>query len=163
MGNRARIVGTVQYYEAGGYYQVSGLSYRQMKPDDPNNLQKLSEGNAAGYVSISADDFASAIVSIETEAGAAEYKLSDIAMNTTVEMDGLTVQSVYVAENGCATLTCAAGDAEVTVRLEPLKVNGEAFDPNTLAGKTIDVRAAVDMYDNAPQLHVFTAEGISIH
>ena len=163
VGNRARIVGTVQYYEAGGCYQVSGLSYRQMKPDDPNNLQKLSEGNAAGYVSISADDFASAIVSIETEAGAAEYKLSDIAMNTTVEMDGLTVQSVYVAENGCATLTCAAGDAEVTVRLEPLKVNGEAFDPNTISGKTIDVRAAVDMYDNAPQLHVFTAEGISIH
>ena len=163
VGNRARIVGTVQYYEAGSCYQVSGLSYRQMKPDDPNNLQKLSEGNAAGYVSISADDFASAIVSIETEAGAAEYKLSDIAMNTTVEMDGLTVQSVYVAENGCATLTCAAGDAEVTVRLEPLKVNGEAFDPNTLSGKTIDVRAAVDMYDNAPQLHVFTAEGISIH
>lgn len=163
VGNRARIVGTVQYYEAGGCYQVSGLSYRQMKPDDPNNLQKLSEGNAAGYVSISADDFASAMVSIETEAGAAEYKLSDIAMNTTVEMDGLTVQSVYVAENGCAMLTCAAGDAEVTVRLEPLKVNGEAFDPNTLSGKTIDVRAAVDMYDNAPQLHVFTAEGISIH
>ncbi len=163
VGNRARIVGTVQYYEAGGCYQVSGLSYRQMKPDDPNNLQKLSEGNAAGYVSISADDFASAMVSIETEAGAAEYKLSDIAMNTTVEMDGLTVQSVYVAENGCATLTCAAGDAEVTVRLEPLKVNGEAFDPNTLSGKTIDVRAAVDMYDNAPQLHIFTAEGISIH
>ena len=163
VGNRARIVGTVQYYEAGGCYQVSGLSYRQMKPDDPNNLQKLSEGNAAGYVSISADDFASAMVSIETEAGAAEYKLSDIAMNTTVEMDGLTVQSVYVAENGCATLTCAAGDAEITVRIEPLKVNGEAFDPNTLSGKTIDVRAAVDMYDNAPQLHVFTAEGISIH
>lgn len=163
VGNRARIVGTVQYYEAGGCYQVSGLSYRQMKPDDPNNLQKLSEGNAASYVSISADDFASAMVSIETEAGAAEYKLSDIAMNTTVEMDGLTVQSVYVAENGCATLTCAAGDAEVTVRLEPLKVNGEAFDPNTISGKTIDVRAAVDMYDNAPQLHVFTAEGISIH
>lgn len=163
VGNRARIVGTVQYYEAGGCYQVSGLSYRQMKPDDPNNLQKLSEGNAAGYVSISADDFASAMVSIETEAGAAEYKLSDIAMNTTVEMDGLTVQSVYVAENGCATLSCTAGDAEVTVRLEPLKVNGEAFDPNTLSGKTIDVRAAVDMYDNAPQLHVFTAEGISIY
>lgn len=163
VGNRARIVGTVQYYEAGGCYQVSGLSYRQMKPDDPNNLQKLSEGNAAGYVSISADDFASAMVSIETEAGAAEYKLSDIAMNTTVEMDGLTVQSVYVAENGCATLTCAAGNAEVAVRLEPLKVNGEAFDPNTISGKTIDVRAAVDMYDNAPQLHVFTAEGISIH
>lgn len=163
VGNRARIVGTVQYYEAGGCYQVSGLSYRQMKPDNPNNLQKLSEGNAAGYVSISADDFASAMVSIETEAGAAEYKLSDIAMNTTVEMDGLTVQSVYVAENGCATLSCTADDAEVTVRLEPLKVNGEAFDPNTLSGKTIDVRAAVDMYDNAPQLHVFTAEGISIH
>ena len=33
VGNRSRIVGTVQYYEAGGTYQVSGLTYRLMKPD----------------------------------------------------------------------------------------------------------------------------------
>ena len=163
VGNRARIVGTVQYYEAGGCYQVSGLSYRQMKSDDPNNLQKLSGGNAASYVSMSAEDFAHGTVSIETGDGNAEYRLSDIAMNTTVEVKGLTVQSVYVDKNGCATLGCTAPEAAVTVRLEPLKANGEAIDPNTLCGKTIDVRAAVDTYDNEPQLHVFTAEGIAIH
>ena len=36
IGNEARIVGTVQYYEAGGTYQVSDLNYRMMKPDDPD-------------------------------------------------------------------------------------------------------------------------------
>ena len=50
VGNEARIVGTVQYYEAGGTYQVSDLNYRMMKPDDPNNIQLLSEGNEPAYV-----------------------------------------------------------------------------------------------------------------
>ena len=49
VGNRARIVGTVQYYEAGGTYQISGLSYREIQPDDPNNLQKLGDGVSALY------------------------------------------------------------------------------------------------------------------
>lgn len=40
VGNLSRIVGTVQYYEAGDRYQVSGLSYRQMKPDAPDNIKK---------------------------------------------------------------------------------------------------------------------------
>ena len=35
LGNRVRIVGTVQYYETGDSWQVSGLQYRVMKPNDP--------------------------------------------------------------------------------------------------------------------------------
>ena len=49
VGNRVRIVGTVQFYETGGTYQVSGLSYRAMRPNDPNNVQKISEGNEPGF------------------------------------------------------------------------------------------------------------------
>ena len=41
VGNESRIVGTVQYYETGDTYQVSGLTYRAMKPDDPSNIKKL--------------------------------------------------------------------------------------------------------------------------
>ena len=35
VGNEVRIVGTVQYYETGGTWQVSGLTYRSMKPPLP--------------------------------------------------------------------------------------------------------------------------------
>ena len=52
VGNESRIVGTVTYYEGGGTWQVSGLSYRAMKPDDPNNIQKISEGNSPAYMTI---------------------------------------------------------------------------------------------------------------
>ena len=57
VGNEVRIVGTVQYYEVGGTYQVAGLTYRMMKPDDPGNIQKLSEGHAPAYVLTDADTF----------------------------------------------------------------------------------------------------------
>ena len=42
VGNEARVVGTVQYYEGGGTWQVSDLTYRLMQPDDPGNVQKIS-------------------------------------------------------------------------------------------------------------------------
>jgi endonuclease YncB( thermonuclease family) len=45
VGNESRIVGTVTYYEAGGTWQVSGLSYRELKPNDPDNIQKISDGH----------------------------------------------------------------------------------------------------------------------
>ena len=32
-GNRVRIVGSVQYYEAGGTYQISDVEYNEFKPD----------------------------------------------------------------------------------------------------------------------------------
>ena len=49
LGNEVRIVGSLQYYETGGTWQIADLNYRVMKPDDPGNIQKLSEGNKASY------------------------------------------------------------------------------------------------------------------
>ena len=50
VGNEARIVGTVQYYEAGGTWQVSDLKYDLMDPKNPNNVQRLGTGYEAAYV-----------------------------------------------------------------------------------------------------------------
>lgn len=162
VGNRARIVGTVQYYETGGYYQVSGLSYRQMKSDDPSNIQKLSEGNSAAYTPVSVTELASS-VSIETESGTMELILSDIMMNTTVQIAELTVESFYRSDDGdSATLNCTSESESFAVRLEALKLNGEETDLDALIGKTISVRGVLDSFNGEAQVHVFTNEGITI-
>ncbi len=75
VGNESRIVGTVQYYEAGGTYQVSGLTYRMMKPDDPGNIQKISEGHSAAFVNITADTLLNGKVAVSlNEDDVAEFE-----------------------------------------------------------------------------------------
>ena len=64
IGNEVRIVGTVSYYETGGSYQVSGLSYRTMKPDDPSNTLKLSEGHSAVYLPTAPEKFATEKINV---------------------------------------------------------------------------------------------------
>ena len=77
VGNRARIVGTVTYYETGGTWQISGLQYREFKPMDPSNTIKISEGHAAGNKLTDAATFTSGQVELEvmTELGSEEYTL----------------------------------------------------------------------------------------
>ena len=69
VGNRVRIVGSVQFYETGGTYQVSGLEYSPMRPNDPNNIQLISEGHEPAYVLTSADTFANSQVEIVDDEG----------------------------------------------------------------------------------------------
>ena len=69
VGNLARIVGTLQYYEAGDSYQISGVTYRQIRPDDPGNLQKLGEGYAPAYAPMTAEAFANGAATVETAEG----------------------------------------------------------------------------------------------
>ncbi len=170
MGNCSRIVGTVQYYEVGGTYQVSGLSYRQMKPDDPNNIQKISEGHSPAYVPTDADTFMNSTVSIELEEGPKEFPYAELAMNTSIEMKGLTVESVYTtnnedsASNGAMTLTCVSDGVTVLVRTTVLYDENKALiTADAYEGKTIDVRGIVDYYDGTYQIKVFSANGITVN
>ena len=64
VGNEVRIVGTVSYYETGNTYQVSGLSYRMMKPDDPSNIQKISDGHEPVYLPTSPERYANGKVDV---------------------------------------------------------------------------------------------------
>ena len=170
MGNLSRIVGTVQYYEVGGTYQVSGLSYRQMKPDDPNNIQKISEGHSPAYVPTDADTFMNSTVSIELEEGSEKFPYAELAMNTSIEMKGLTVESVYTtdnedsASNGAMTLTCVSDGVTVLVRTTVLyDENKTLITADAYEGKTIDVRGIVDYYDGTYQIKVFSANGITVN
>ena len=87
VGNEARIVGTVQYYEAGHTWQVSGLTYRMMKPKDPGNIQIISQGHSPAWTEITPEQLYST-VTIETESGPETYEFAYLAQGTSVLVRG---------------------------------------------------------------------------
>lgn len=164
-GNEARIVGTMQFYEAGGVWQVTDIRYRAMKPNDPNNIQLLSEGHAAAYVPVDADTLMNGVVSLDTDEGAQTCAYAELAQATTVEVRGLTVQSVSAGadESAMFTLLCDSNGVAVPVRTVALyDQNNQPLAADSLAGKTLTVRGIVGRYDGAYQINVYTADGITI-
>jgi len=167
-GNEVRIVGTLQYYEAGGTWQVSGLSYRMMKPDDPGNIQKLSSGHSAAFAPVSADTFANGVVSVETDGETRAFPWAELALGTSVSLTGLQVQEAYTTEDqgsssfGGITLTCESEGAIVTLRTQPLYENGVLITQDRYVGKTLSVRGIVDLYDGAYQIRILSPEHITI-
>ncbi|MBQ4553210.1 MAG: thermonuclease family protein [Clostridia bacterium] len=170
VGNEARIVGTVQYYEAGGTWQVSGLTYRGIKPKDPNNIQKISEGHQPAFVLTDADTFANGEVTLATEEGESTFDYAMLALATSVEMRQLQVKSAYTttdeesSSKGAVTLTCEKDGVTVYIRTAPLyDENGALITEDAYLGKTIDVKGIVDYYDGNYQIKVLTRNGITIH
>lgn len=169
VGNEVRIVGTVQYYEAGGTWQVSGLTYRMMKPKDPGNIQKLSEGHSPAYVLTSADTFVSQ-VTIQGEEIAQTFDYGQLALATSIEMQDLTVTEVYTttdedsSSRGALTLTCQSGGHTVYVRTIPLYgADGTLVIADMFVGKTISVKGIVDFYEGQYQIKVFGLDSISLN
>ena len=171
VGNLSRIVGSVQYYEAGGTYQVSGLTYRQMRPDDPSNIKKISDGHTAAYAELDARDLAEGTVTMTNEDGAAvEYRSAELMLATSVSIDGLEVESIYTttsdssSQKGAMTLTCKAADGtKISVRTAVLTdESGALITAAAYEGKTLNVRGIVDLYDGKYQIKVFTANDITI-
>ena len=177
VGNLARIVGTVTYYETGGTWQISGLQYREFKPMDPSNTIKISEGHAAANKLTDAATFTSGQVELEvmTELGSDETELktfayADMAMSTSIRMENLTVNRVYTTNNGgdsdgAMTLTCTSPEG-ITVDVRTIvlrKDNGELLTEYDLLYKTIDVNGIVDYFSGDYQIKVFTTEDITVH
>ena len=169
VGNEARIVGTVQYYEAGNSYQVSGLTYRQMKPKDPGNIQKLSDGHLPAYTLTDPDTFVNGKVDVERDEEIVTADYAEMALGTSVEMKNLTVKEVYTTENedsssfGAMTLICEADGVTVSVRTVVFRnADGSLVTEDAYLGKTIDVKGIVDTFDSAYQIKVFTADNITI-
>ena len=168
VGNKARIVGTVQYYEAGGTWQVSGLTYRMMKPNDPGNIQKLSDGHAPAWTLTAPETFLS---KIDIPVGDAEqtFDYALLALGTSVEMRGLTVKEVYTTMDeesssyGAMTLTCEADGQTILVRTVPLYDGNTQVTEDRFLGQTIDVKGIVDFYEGQYQVKVFTLNSITFN
>ena len=181
VGNRVLIVGSVQYYETGGTYQISDIFYHAMRPDDPENIQKISEGHAAAYPEVSAKDLLTKQVEIDVtlvdEDGneSVETKTFDygfITMHGTASLKDLVIKSVYTTTNegsanyGALSITCEAQDGtEIVLRTIVLKdadgktITAEAFP----VGSVIDAKGVVDVFNGVYQLKVFAASDITFH
>lgn len=169
VGNEVRIVGTVSYYEAGDTYQVSGLSYRAMKPDDPDNIQKLSEGHEPAYVLTTPDTLMNGQVTVDVEGESRIYDYAQLALASTVEMKSLRVESIHTTSDedsssyGAMTLTCDGEGIPITVRTAVLRdENDELITEEAYLGKTIDVRGIVEQFDGSYQIKVLSVKDITI-
>ena len=169
VGNEVRIVGTVQYYEAGGTWQVSGLTYRMMRPKDPGNIQKLSDGHSPAYVKTDAETYLSEVV-IQGEEAVQTFDYAELALATSIEMDDLTVTSVYTtvdedsSSRGALTLTCQSGGHTLYVRTVPLfDAAGNPLTADAFTGKNISVKGIVDLFKGQYQVKVFTLDSITFN
>ena len=164
VGNEARIVGTVQYYEAGHTWQVSGLNYRMMKPKDPNNIQIVSQGHSPAWTEITSEQFYST-VTIETESGPETYDFAHLAQGTSVRVRG-----VYAAlpEDDPSGSTCRL------ISLDPnedgvydvlwIWIDADLLPSLDLKEDSVyDVRGIVSCdAQNDPRICVYTKDGIAI-
>lgn len=177
IGNRVRVVGKVAYWEGGGTWQVSGLTYIPLRPKDPSNTLKISDGHKASNRETDPALFMGGTVDMEAlvELGSDEtqlktFKYAELIMNTTISMKNLTVISAYTTDNGgnndgAMTLTCRAEDGTI-VDVRTIVLYDENKNMLTEADfndKTIDVIGLVDCFNGSYQIKVLTAGDITVH
>ena len=170
VGNEVRIVGSVQYYEAGGTYQISDLNYRMMQPNDPGNIQKLSDGHTPAYVTVSPSAFNGNITISNEEGNTVTKRFAEMALGTSIEMKNLKVVDSYTTTNeessskGAFTLECEVDGYTIDVRTSVLlDKEGNLVKASAYEGKTIDVKGMVDYFNGSYQIKVVSADNITIH
>lgn len=176
VGNLVRVVGTVTYYETGGTWQVSGLSFREFKPEDPGNTIKISDGHKPSNKVVSPSTFLTGTIETEVmkELGSEETEMktftyADLAMSTSIAMKNLKVIDAYTTHNGgdndgAMTLTCQADGTTIDVRTIVLyDENGKMKTEADYLGKTIDVTGIVDYFSGSYQVKVFETSDIKVH
>ena len=181
VGNRVLIVGSVQYYETGGTYQISDIFYHAMRPDDPENIQKISDGHTGAYPEVSARELLSGQVDIDVTVTDEEgnesvetrtYDYGFITMHGTATLKDLVIKSVYTTTNegssnyGALSITCEAQDGtEIVLRTIVLKdADGKTITADAFpVGSVIDAKGVVDVFDGVYQLKVFSASDVTFH
>ena len=168
VGNRVRIVGTVTYYETGNTYQVSGIQYDIMDMASPDNVQKLGEGYSPAYLLTSGNTFTKGKVTITNDDGSTVYNYAQLAIYTSIRMEGLKVSSVYTTANGgdsdgAMTLTCIAPDGSVVpVRTTVLRIDGQLVTKEYFLNKTINVQGIVNVFNGEYQINIFSLNDVEI-
>ena len=176
--NRILVVGSVQYYETGGTYQISDIKYNAMRPDDESNIKLISKGHEGAYTEVGAKELLTEKVTlkitvVEGENESIVEKTFDrgfLTMHGSASMKNLTIKSVYTTQNedssnfGALSLTCEAEDGtEIVLRTVVLKdsegktITADAFP----IGSKINARGVVDVFNGVYQLKIFSANDIT--
>ena len=185
IGNRVMMVGSLQYYELGGTWQISNIKYSvdMMDPTgalSKDGIHKIGDGFSPSYRETAASDIVNGKVTMDVITQDAdgneistptEFKYGDLAHYSTVTVKDLTVASVYTTTNetsddkGAMSITCTAADGTtIVVRTEVLiDAEGNLVTQDIFpAGTKISVRGIVDSYDGQYQVRVFAINDITI-
>ena len=169
VGNRVRIVGTMQYYASGDVYQISGLKYREMKKDDPGNIRLLEKGVSVDPRVIEPEELNRREVEVIVEDEVKSLPFREALLGTVVKMDGIHVDDVYVTTKeesssfGAMTLTCTKDGETITIRTLPFYEGGELMTERDFLGFVIDVIGVVDTYEGSVQIRVFNIDDITVY
>lgn len=169
VGNRVRIVGIMQYYAAGDSYQISGLKYREMKKDDPSNIQLLEKGVEIEPRTITPKEINEGELEVIVEDSLKSLLFSEALLGTVVRINGLTVDDVYITTNedsssfGAMTLTCSKDGDIIQVRTLPFYKDGELMTERDVLGFVIDVIGVVDTYEGSVQIRVFNIDDLTVY
>ncbi len=171
VGNRVRVVGTVTYYETGGYYQVSGVEYSSMRPNNPNNLKLISTGHTPTFKLTDGATYKSEVTVDFEDADSKTFKYANLALDTTIEMKGLVVTDCYTttkedsSSKGAITLTCTTPDGQsVQVRTIVLyDEDGALVTEDYFMGKTIDVKGIITFFSGDYQIKLFSVHDVVVH
>ena len=168
VGNRVRIVGTMQYYASGDVYQISGLKYREMKKDDPGNIRLLEKGVGVEPRVIEPEELNRREVEVIVEDEVKSLPFREALLGTVVKMDGIHVDDVYVTTKedssfGAMTLTCSKDGEVISIRTLPFYEEGELMTERDFLGFVIDVIGVVDTYEGSVQIRVFNIDDITVY
>ena len=186
IGNRVCMVGTLQYYELGGTWQISNIQYEidMMDPDgalSKDGIHKLGEGGKASYYEVSAKDIVSGKLTLDVTTfdgegneivTPTEFDYGELAHYSTVTVKNLTVDSVYTTtsdtsdDKGAMSITCTSEDGTtIVVRTEVLHdANGDLVTDATFpAGTNITVKGIIDSYNGSYQIRVFSIDDVTFN
>ncbi len=175
VGNRILVVGSVQYYETAGTWQVSDIQYVDMRPNDPANIQLISSGHEASNRNTDPAFFTKGttdmlVIGEDGEEVIQTFKNAQLMLSASLSMDNLVVTDIYTTKNeesaskGAMTLTCKKDGVTISVRTVVLKdAEGNLITADAYQNKTIDVRGIVDVYDGKYQIKVFSPDDIIVH
>lgn len=176
VGNLVQFVGSVQYYEAGGTWQVTDIRYNALASDKSDQIQLVDTGFSARNTLTDAETFTSGKVTLDVlkefgseETEKKEFDYAELVMSTSISMKDLLVKSAYTTSNGgdndgAMTLTCEVDGITIKVRTTVLrKADKTLYTASDFIGKTIDVTGIVDYYDGDYQIKVFSANSINVH
>lgn len=179
-GNRVLVVGSVQYYEAGGTYQISDIYYYPTVPDHEDNIQKIGEDfHEASYQVVEAKTLLSGTVSVNitsvdeegnetTETKSLDYGF--VAMHSSKALENLTIIETYTTDKidsssrGAISITCRAEDGtEIVLRtVVMLKEDGSLVTEDEFPiGSVINAKGIVDSYNGVYQLKIFSPNDIT--
>ena len=171
IGHEVRIIGTVSVFN--GSYQVSGLKYDVRNKAE--SCQSISEGNNAAYQLVAPELFVNGSVDVpvidpETnEEILKKIPYAEMALGSTIAMQGLVVKSIYTTNNGgdsdgAMTITCEIDGVTVVIRTNVLRnADGSIVKAEAYEGEILNVRGVVEFYDGSYQIKVLSVNDITVY